>query len=295
MIHARTAPAIDVVIPTYNRIDLLPTAIASIQAQTVAVARIYVVDDGSTDATAEWVLDAARRDPRIELVRRQRGGANRARNAAIALSQAGWIAFLDSDDAWEPDKLERQVALLAARPGLVGVFSGFRQVGGEIERLHIPRDDPSLEDLRRANVLGSTSAALLEARALRDAGGFDPLLPSCQDWDLWFRLRRIGPIGVVRQPLVLFNNGPHERITTSMEKVLDGHRVIFERLLEGVDGPIAQRRVLAGHRLVEADIQRRFGDHGQALGLALRSILLWPSKWALVMTSRILREMGAAR
>lgn len=285
--HAPAAsPSVDVVIPTYNRADLLPHAIASIQAQTVPVARIFVVDDGSTDSTVDWVRAEAARDPRIVLIEKKHGGANRARNAGIARSESEWIAFLDSDDAWEPAKLERQFALLDRQPDLVGLFCGFRLVGGEVERVHIPRDAPTLHDLRCSNALGSTSAAVLRASAVHNVGGFDPLLPSCQDWDLWFRIRREGSLGVVREPLVRFNSGPHERITTNMEKVLNGHRAIFDRLLEGVHDAGQRASIMAGHKLVEADIRRRFGAHGPALRLAAESFLKAPSKWALAMAWR---------
>lgn len=284
--QSRAYPTVDVVIPTYNRADLLPLAIASIQAQTVPVSRIFVVDDGSTDSTVEWVRQEALRDPRIELIEKKHGGANRARNAGIARTEAEWIAFLDSDDAWEPEKLERQFALLERNPDLIGLFSGFRLVGGAIERVHIPRDNPSVHDLRCSNALGSTSAAVLKASAVRAVGGFDPSLPSCQDWDLWFRIRREGPLGVAREPLVRFNSGPHDRITTNMDKVLAGHRAIFARLLEDVASPSERATIRAGHKLVEADIRRRFGAHRPAMLLAAQSFLQAPSKRAIAVAWR---------
>lgn len=286
MTPQRKAPSVDVVIPAWNRRALLPLAVASIRAQTVPVGRIVIADDGSTDGTREWVREEAARDPRIELVELDHGGANRARNAGVERARAEWIAFLDSDDEWEADKLERQFALLDGRNDLVGLFTGFRLVGGETERVHLPRDNPSLHDLRCANVLSSTSSAVIRADALRAVGGFDPALPSCQDWDLWYRLRRIGPLGVVRAPLVRFNSGPHERITTSADKVVAGHHAIFARLLEDVADPREADRIRARHRLVEADVRRRFGAHGPAFALAARSFLARPSRWALAIAWR---------
>ncbi|MEO0061568.1 MAG: hypothetical protein RLZZ08_128 [Pseudomonadota bacterium] len=281
---------VDVVIPTYNRAGLLPHALASIQRQSLRVGRIIVVDDGSTDGTVDWVAGAAAADPRIQLVQRQHGGANRARNAGIALAQSDWIAFLDSDDEWEADKLERQFALLRDRPDLVGLFTGSRLVGGRAERVHVPRDNPTEQHLRRANTLGSTSTAVLRASAVGAIGGFDESLPSCQDWDLWFRLRQVGPLGVVRHPLVRFNNGPHERITTDADRVLNGHRIMFDLLMQGLANPADRAAVQAGHRLVEAEIRRRFGSYGPALELAVRSFLQRPSRWALALSWRIARD-----
>lgn len=280
---------VDVVIPTYNRRDLLPGAIDSIKAQTVPVSKIIIVDDGSTDGTIEWLRDLSSRDQTIELVESQHGGANRARNAGIALARSQWVAFLDSDDAWEPDKLASQFRMLEGRPGLVGLFCGFRLVGGNVEMIHRPRDNPSLHDLRCANALGSTSGAVIRRSALQEAGGFDPQLPSCQDWDLWFRLRRIGPMGVVREPLVRFNCGPHERITTNMHKVLAGHRAIFAHLMADVERASERGRIAAQHKLVEADIKRRFGESRAALILIVRSFLQSPSKRALAVAWRTAR------
>lgn len=279
-------PGVDVVIPSYNRRTLLPLAIASIRAQTRPVERIIVADDGSTDGTREWVREAAREDPRITLLELDHGGANRARNAGIAASTAPWIAFLDSDDEWEADKLERQFALLDRHPDRVGLFTGFRLVGGAVERVHLPRDNPSLFDLRCANVLSSTSSAVLRGDVVRRLGGFDPSLPSCQDWDMWFRMRRQGPLGVVREPLVRFNSGPHERITTNAEKVLAGHHSIFKRLTDDIRNQRELSAVRARHRLVEADIRRRFGAYGPALALAARSFAERPSRWALMLAWR---------
>lgn len=283
--------SVDVVIPTYNRRDLLPAAIASIKAQTVPVTKIYVVDDGSTDGTIDWLREICAQDETIELIEMQHGGANRARNAGIGLARSQWVAFLDSDDAWEPDKLERQFALLDARPNLVGLFCGFRLVGGNVELIHRPRDNPSLLDLRCANALGSTSGAVIRREALQKAGGFDPQLPSCQDWDLWFRLRQTGPMGVARLPLVRFNCGPHERITTNMNKVLAGHRAIFAHLLADVDRASERATIGAQHKLVEADIKRRFGENRAALMLIVRSFLQAPSKRALAVAWRTARAM----
>lgn len=283
------APSVDVVIPTYNRLDMLPTAIASVLGQTHKVRRIIVADDGSGDGSPQWLRLEAMREPVLQVIELDHGGGNRARNAGIAAARAQWVAFLDSDDAWEPDKLERQFALLRQRPDCVGLFTGFRLVGGAVERLHIPRDDPSLHDLRCSNVLGSTSSAVVRRDVLEEIGGFNPALPSCQDWDLWFRLRQRGRLGVVRAPLVRFNNGPHDRITKAADKVLEGHRAIFRQLLDGVSGRSQQARICAMHRLVEADIERRFGRPGAALGLAVRSFVEHPSKSALAAAWRVVR------
>lgn len=277
---AAPTETVSVVIPTYNRLALLPAAVDSALAQSHAVTEIIIVDDGSSDDTIIWVKEAAKADGRIKLIERSHGGANRARNAGVTTASGEWIAFLDSDDEWEPDKLELQFERLRSDPELIALFTGFRLVGGPQERIFLPRDDPSVIDLRCSNQLSGTSSALIRADVLRNVGGFDPDLPSCQDWDLWNRLRGHGRFGVVRKPLVRFNSGPHDRITTNLPKVLAGHATLYQRLREGIDDRSELRRISAAHLLVTADLHRRHDDAGTGLKLAVKSLVTRPSKWA---------------
>lgn len=268
---------VTVVIPTWNRADLIGKAIASVQAQTAAVAAIIVVDDGSTDDTRMLVADHARTDPRIALVNQANAGANVARNRGVARAETGLVAFLDSDDRWHADKIARQLAAWNARPDAVASFTGILAVDGDRPLYHydIPAD-PSLDDLRRHNALGTTSAAMVRTDVLRDVGGFDPDLPSCQDWDLWLRLRRAGPFAVVTDSLVLYEDGPHERITGNPVKAIAGHRAVFARALSDVTGWRPRARIRAAHAEVMTRLYRRAGRRGAASGQALKALLLDP-------------------
>lgn len=272
---------ISAIIPTYNRRQLLPAAIDSVRRQSIAVHEIIVVDDGSTDGTREYVRDLAKRFPFIRLIEQEHGGANRARNAGVAVAEGELLAFLDSDDSWEPAKLRKQLARLSCCPNAVAAFTGIRRVGGGTERIFIPRDRPGLIDLRCSNVLSSTSTAVVRAEILRKAGGFDESLPSCQDWDLWFRLRKEGELVVVREPLVRFNCGPHTRISRDVDMVRAGHEQVFSRLLAGVRDPDEIRRVKAGHSFVLAENYMRHGHPLKALRLALDGLWGSPSRWGV--------------
>jgi glycosyltransferase involved in cell wall biosynthesis len=278
---ARTIPRISAIIPTYNRRALLPNAVASILAQSVAVCEIIIVDDGSTDGTREWVKECALRTPSLKLIEQEHGGANRARNAGARAAQGDLLAFLDSDDCWEPEKLCRQLARLADDPGAIGVFTGLRLVGGQRKRVFLPKDKPSLLDLRCSNVLSSTSTAMVRADTLRDIGGFDETLPSCQDWDLWFRLRQKGDLVVVREALVRFGAGANDRISFNADKVAAGHAAIFERLKAGVHDPAASKAIAASHRFVLAENHLRHGKPAAAARLALEGLLKRPGRWGL--------------
>ena len=105
---------VSVVIPTYNRINYLPRALDSVAAQTRPVTEIIVVDDGSTDGTAECIRS---RYPEVNVIRQANHGVSHARNTGIRNVTGDWIAFLDSDDAWMPEKMSRQFSALAGYPG----------------------------------------------------------------------------------------------------------------------------------------------------------------------------------
>lgn len=268
---------ISVVIPTHNRAGMLPRAIASVQAQTIPVREIIVADDASSDGTAVTLAEIARSEKRLHVIECSRGGANRARNAGIAKASGEWIAFLDSDDYWEPEKLAAQLAVLATDANLIAAFTGLAAHAPHRSAVFVPRPRPSLFDLRCCNALSGTSSALVKAQTLHAVGGFDPVLPSCQDWDLWFRLRRIGPFGVVQKPLVHIDAGPHPRITTDRPSVMEGHRILFERLRDGLPPGPELRRVEAAHQLVLAELDRRAGNYRQSLPNALGAYLRSPS------------------
>ena len=283
---------ISVVIPTYNRVTLLPRAIESALSQQLPVREVIVADDGSTDRTLPMLRDWAAVEPRLSVIECPHGGANRARNAGIAEARGQWIAFLDSDDHWLPRKLSAQISALDASPECVASFTGLTMRGADGELRFTPRHAPSLLDLRCSNVLSSTSSALIRADTLRAVGGFDPLLPSCQDWDLWFRLRQVGPFAVVQEALTIIDTGPHLRITTDKPRVREGHAIIFRRMREGVPPGRDLRRIDATHKLVMSGLERRVGNHEVALKHAATSLLHYPSKWGARAVIEALREMA---
>ena len=181
-------PLVSVIITTYNRTVMVREAVASVLAQTFGDFEIIVVDDGGTDGTPEAL--ATFRDVRVRRHPRRRG-VSAARNTGIAAARGEWLAFLDSDDLWLPDKLARQMAYLAARPRLklcqtdeTWVRRGVRvnkpaahaKTGGRI----------FLASLARCLV--SPSAVVLHRQLFQDHGGFDENLPAAEDYDLWLRL-----------------------------------------------------------------------------------------------------------
>ena len=288
----QAAPTVSVVIPTFNRAHLLPDAVNSVLDQTVPVLEILIADDGSTDDTVAWVRRRAATEPRIKLIPCVHGGVSRARNAAIAEAQGEWIAFIDSDDQWEPAKLDRQFRLLARDRDLVALFSGLSFHDGA--RPLLPRQDPSLFALRCTAVVPQPSVAVVRTDALRAVGGFDPDLPTCEDWDLWFRLRKLGRFGVVREPLVRMGCSSNLRLSADLDKMIAGYRIVFERLREGVASPWERWSIAAAHRLVFADLMHHHGRSAEALRLAAVAFVQRPRAWAARVVAeamiRVLRQ-----
>jgi glycosyltransferase involved in cell wall biosynthesis len=182
-------PTVDIVIPVFNRADAVCRAIASVLAQTHQAFDIVVVDDASTDRTAAAV--AAIGDPRITLIRHKRNrGGGAARNTGIRVSAAPYVAFLDSDDEWLPEKLERQLEVFdGADERLALVYSGAERIYPESTVVHMPAGHADLvRALLTDNVIGESSLGMVRREALQAVGGFDESLSAAQDLDLWLRL-----------------------------------------------------------------------------------------------------------
>jgi glycosyltransferase involved in cell wall biosynthesis len=195
---------VSVVIPTHNRSRLLTLTLGSVLRQRAVDLEIIVVDDGSTDDTGEVV--AGLRDARIRLVRHDTPqGVAAARNRGIAEARGAWVAFLDDDDLWAPDKLARQ--LQAAREsGRSWVYTGAVVIGDTLEILGgAPPEPPERVRallLRYDAVPGGGSNVLVRRDTLARAGTFDTRLRNTEDWEMWIRLAKLGPPAWVCGPLV---------------------------------------------------------------------------------------------
>ena len=187
-------PRVSVIIPTYGRPELLPRAIASVLCQTFEDFELLIIDDASQDTTGQVVKSIS--DERIRYCRNEinKGGAA-SRNRGIREALSSYIAFLDDDDEWLPEKLELQVALLDQSPPEVGgIYTGYERImsiTGESLGKTLPtkRGDLSSE-LLLSNPLAGTSALLLRKECFEVSGLFDEELPSYQDYDLWIRISK---------------------------------------------------------------------------------------------------------
>lgn len=201
-------PKVTVIIPTYNRSAYLRNAIASVLAQTYTDLEILVVDNASCDNTREIVEGFKERPIRYIRHESNRGGAV-ARNTGIAHSQSEYIAFLDDDDEWLPNKLEAQMNIFEqCSPQVGAVYTGHRNVNrdtGETTLIWRPLKKGKLhEELLKKNWVGPTSSVVLRRECLEKVGTFDERLPSFQDYDLWIRIAQEYLFEFVEEILVTY-------------------------------------------------------------------------------------------
>jgi glycosyltransferase involved in cell wall biosynthesis len=203
------SPTVSVVIPAYNAALYLRQALDSVLAQTIRDIEVVVVDDGSNDETPRILAEYA---PSVRTIRQENAGVATARNRGIAASSGRYVAFLDADDAWRPNKLERQLLVLANEGGPRAAYTAIAVVDGGLGPTAYPwrpgrRARP--EDLLlEGNVIGGPSTVLCERSLLQEAGGFDPTFSLCADWELWIRLSAIADFAYLDEPLTLYRRHP---------------------------------------------------------------------------------------
>ena len=210
---AETGPLVSVVIPAYNAASFIGATLVSAAHQTYARLEIIVVDDGSTDRTAEVVRAFAAHDPRVTLLQQARAGVAAARNHGIRVAQGSLIAPLDADDLWERTKIERQVAQFrAADDQLALVYTWSHSIDDEGRIMRWETNRPEGEgrvflQLIEANIIGNGSAPLMRKDRVIEAGGYDTELRAqgaegCEDWKLYLALAERYDFAVIRACLV---------------------------------------------------------------------------------------------
>jgi glycosyltransferase involved in cell wall biosynthesis len=265
---------VSAIIPTYNHAAFLRGALESVFAQSCCPLEVVVVDDGSTDETAE-VLRVY--EGRIRVLRRPNRGVAAARNAGAAVASGELLAFLDADDAWLPAKLERQTARFGVEPGIGLVHCGVMEVDGRGRQLRARLDGMegwvSTEMLlfRRGVILGGGSAAVIRRAAFLDVGGFDEALSTSADWDLYYRVARRYPVGFVPEVLVRYrvhSGNMHRNVDAMTRDMLAAYAKVFSeqdpelrRLRRWAYGRL--HAMLAGS-FFQAGEYRRFARHAAA-------------------------------
>jgi len=248
--RGRLAGDVSVVIPTFDRAPVLPRALESVVAQTLSPAEVIVVDDGSTDGTAELV---EKRFPGVRWLHQENRGVSAARNRGIEASRGEWIALLDSDDEWLPEKLQRQLSALRDHSDLrichtdeIWIRRG-RRVNPR--QIHAKHGGWIFQHCLPLCAM-SPSSILIHRSVFEEIGLFDEDLPACEDYDLWLRICSRHPVLYLDEPLVV-KHGGHEDQLSSRIWGLDRFRVqALEKVIRG--GALSQEdRDAAGAVLLE--------------------------------------------
>lgn len=226
-------PLVSVIVPNYNYSAYVSEAIESALDQSYANIEVIVVDDGSTDDSIR-VLEGF--GSKIKLIKQANAGVARARNYGVANSSGEYIAFLDADDLWMPDKIDRQVARLIADPEVGLVHVGVTEIDGKGqtvgERIDGMEGDVTKELLllERSVVLGGGSGFIVRRDLFESVGGFDEKLSTSADWDFFVRVSRLARLGFVPEPLLryrLHGSNMHQNVKLMESEMLLGYEKVF--------------------------------------------------------------------
>jgi glycosyltransferase involved in cell wall biosynthesis len=229
-----TAPELSVVITAFNVAAYIGDALQSALNQTLRHIEVIVVDDGSTDGTLAVIRSI--HDPRIRLVARSHAGEIAAFNAAIALAQGEFIAFLDGDDVWHPDKLAQHVRFLKDHPEIDLTFSWSRIIdenGTETGLTSRPwRGSLSFSQLLTDNVIGNGSSVVLRREPFLKIMPFDGALESCYDFDVFLRFALLRPANIACVPACLtYYRRRSGQITRDIDRMERGWNLVLERMM----------------------------------------------------------------
>lgn len=245
---------ISVVIPSFNRRHTLQRALQSVFEQSSVVDEVILVDDGSSDGSAEMV---ARAFPTVKLIRQPNLGVSAARNRGIEAARYDWIALLDSDDSWLPAKIEKIRAARRQQPDFVLFHSD------EIWMRRGVRVNPMKKHRKHGGWIFeqclplcaiSPSASVIRKSVLQELGMFDESLPACEDYDLWLRLSHRFPVCYLDEALIV-KYGGHEDQLSRQHPAMDQFRVrSLHRLLREQDLSAAQQAAATRELVTRLDI-----------------------------------------
>jgi glycosyltransferase involved in cell wall biosynthesis len=279
---AGSGPRVSVIIPAFNAGPFMTETLDSVFSQTLAPAEVIVVDDGSSDDTRETVRAYHRP---VQLLDSPNLGAAAARNLGASHATGDWLAFLDADDVWLADKLERQLAAADGGTALVycdrlntGIRAGLPEKQSEIQPL--VEGDAFVDLLVKGNVI-TTSGVLLRAAVFRDLGGFDSderLLPA-EDWDLWLRVAAVHPIRACPEALIAYRLHA-QGMSRRLDQMMRARTLVVARALASPRGralgALLKRRIWSETWRANGWDAARHGAVAKSLRAYGYSLWYWP-------------------
>jgi glycosyltransferase involved in cell wall biosynthesis len=273
------SPLVSVVVPTLGGGELLEAALRSALAQTFGDIEVVVVDDGTN--TPVSLPPGTADDPRVRLLRHEQNrGAAAARNTGVAAARAPWIAFLDADDIWREEKLERQFAAASAREsGLLAWVTGFRMTGRTVKdrRALVPAGATGVTDFANGCWFCPGSTLLVRRAAFERVGPFDESLPRLEDYDWFLRFGLAGGALAV-EPHVLADIRVGSRPSSAkVRRSVALMRLKYDPQRGGLDlGAAGRHRLDAYLALEEAAAHRNAGEFGRMVLALARSFASLP-------------------
>ena len=307
-------PHVSIIVPAYNTLSTLPETVASLLAQTYTDFEIIIVDDGSSDGTAQWMM--AQDDPRIRLVRQLNRGLAGARNGGIAAAKGDLIGLCDGDDLWEPDKLAAHVRFLSENPEIGVSYSASVMVDEDNVSLgiyQIPKTDGvTARDILLRNPVGNGSAAVIRAEtfkaiAYRPKGQsrdwyFDETFRQSEDIECWIRiaLTTHWRFGGLAEPLTRYRiiaGG----LSANLDRQFETWSAMADKVAQ-IDPEFAERWLPAARAYQLRYLARRavsLGDGGAAAAMLRRAaraswhpILFEPRKTLTTIAATAVMQAG---
>lgn len=285
-----TAPVVSIILPVFNRLQFLRAAVASAFGQTFADWELVIADDGSTEATREYLRELARH-PRVRVMwLPHSGNPGAVRNAALREATGEFVAFLDSDDEWLPDKLTLQLALLREQPRFRWCYSPIIHIDAAGNLM--PRAAParpaatqgtSFERIARWEAAIAVPTVIVQRQFLEQVGGFDERRLLHEDYDLWLKLARESEVGMVRTPLTrVRHHGDH--YSQPGEPELRDWIELFATWRQALPEPALKRILERQGARCSALLARHYaarGDGPSMLRTITRSVSCWtcPEWW----------------
>lgn len=291
-------PEVSVVIPAFNAAAFVVEAVESVLSQTFRDLEIILVDDGSTDDTLARVATFS---GSVRTIRQVNSGVAAARNRGIDEAAGTYVAFLDADDTWKPQKLDRQLRVLRAMKSARASATAF-EVTDERGLVVEVRGGEAQGALLRAlllkgNVVGTPSSVLAERSMLAEVGGFNPRLSQCADWDLWIRVSLRTEFAWVSEPLVRYRQ--HAGNMSGSVSLLERDscqtlELAFARPELPPDLRVAKRQGLGRNYAVLAGSYFRAGMLKDALRCGSLAVLLAPQqiRYIAAFPLRALKRRG---
>ena len=289
-------PLFSVIIPTFNRAETLVRAIQSVKAQTVRDFEIIVIDDGA-DQTPEALVQFG---DQVRYLRGAGAGVAAARNLGIKEARGAYVAFLDADDCWYPQKLARVAEAVMASPASGLFYSRIDYVTQSGEQLASPRIR-CIRGNGYLELLGgdfiANSATVVKKECFDRVGGFDPGLHGCEDWDLWIRIARYHPIWCIPEVLVAYEYLSAGSFSARMDLVLRGIDEVISKSFKADPGlsPARRKQISSSVAYVRGRVCLGAQDQRQAHAEFRRAINLDARNWRALIYVALLAAPALQR